>query len=64
MRADDYRGEKPRIEKVRIIMNENPSSALAQYESGELDYADGKSIPPLEVPRLKDLPDFKATLMF
>lgn len=63
-RSDDYRGEKPRIEKVRIIMNENPSSALAQYESGELDYADGKSIPPLEVPRLKDLPDFKATLMF
>ncbi|MCA9810707.1 MAG: peptide ABC transporter substrate-binding protein, partial [Candidatus Dadabacteria bacterium] len=28
------------------------------------DYADSKSIPPLEVPRLKDLPDFKTTLMF
>ena len=63
-RNGDYWGDKPRIEKVRIIMNENPSSALAQYESGELDYADSKSIPPLEVPRLKDLPDFKTTLMF
>lgn len=63
-RNGDYWGDEPRIEKVRIIMNENPSSALAQYESGELDYADSKSIPPLEVPRLRDLPDFKATLMF
>ena len=63
-RNGGYWGDKPRIEKVRIIMNENPSSALAQYESGELDYADSKSIPPLEVPRLKDLPDFKTTLMF
>jgi len=59
-----YWGEKPRIKRVRMIMNENPSSALAQYEAGELDYADSKSIPPLEVPRLKDLPDFKTTLQF
>jgi oligopeptide transport system substrate-binding protein len=59
-----YWGEKPRIKKVRLIMNENPSSALAQYESGELDYADSKSIPPLEVPRLKDLDDFTTTLQF
>ena len=59
-----YWGEKPRIAKVRLIMNENPSSALAQYESGELDYADSKSIPPLEVPRLKDLTDFTTTPQF
>ncbi len=60
----DYWGEKPRINKVKMIMNENTSSALAQYESGELDYADSKSIPPLEVPRLKDLPDFTTTPQF
>ena len=59
-----YWGEPPGIEKVNIIMNENPSSALAQYESGQLDYADSKSIPPLEVPRLKDLRDFTTTLQF
>lgn len=59
-----YWGEKPRIKRVKLIMNENPSSALAQYEAGELDYADSKSIPPLEVPRLKDLPDFRTTLQF
>lgn len=59
-----YWGEKPGIKSVKLIMNENPSSALAQYESGELDYADSKSIPPLEVPRLKDLEDFTTTLQF
>lgn len=59
-----YYGQQPRIERVSMIMNENTSSALALYESGELDYADSKSIPPLEVPRLKDLDDFKETLMF
>ncbi|MFI5323689.1 MAG: peptide ABC transporter substrate-binding protein [Thermodesulfobacteriota bacterium] len=59
-----YWGEQPKIDKVRMIMNENPSSALAQYESDELDYADSKSIPPLEVPRLKDLPDFTTALQF
>ena len=59
-----YWGKRPRIKKIKLIMNENPSSALAQYEADELDYADSKSIPPLEVPRLKELPDFKTTLQF
>jgi len=59
-----YYGEQPKIDKVSMIMNENASSALALYESGELDYADSKSIPPLEVPRLVDLEDFTTTLMF
>ncbi len=59
-----YYGEQPKIDKVNMIMNENTSSALALYESGELDYADSKSIPPLEVPRLIDLEDFTTTLMF
>lgn len=63
-RNPGYWGEPAKIERVKLIMNENPSSALAQYESGELDYADSKSIPPLEVPRLKDLDDFTATPQF
>jgi oligopeptide transport system substrate-binding protein len=60
----NYWGDQPVIDNVNMVMNENPSSALALYESGELDYADSKSIPPLEVPRLKDLEDFKTTLQF
>jgi len=60
----NYWGPKPTIENVNMVMNENPSSALALYESGELDFADSKSIPPLEVPRLKDLDDFKSTPQF
>ncbi len=60
----DYWGEVPKIKKVNMIMNENPSSALALYESGKLDFADSKSIPPLEVPRLRNLDEFKTTLQF
>jgi len=60
----NYWGEQPAIGNVRMIMNENPSSALALYESGDLDYADSKSIPPLEVPRLVNLDDFVSTLQF
>jgi oligopeptide transport system substrate-binding protein len=59
-----YYGEQPKLDKVSIIMNEDPSSALALYESGELDYADSKSIPPLEVPRLVNQEDFTTTLQF
>ncbi len=47
-----------------MVMNENPSSALALYESGELDYADSRSIPHLEIPRLRLLPDFRTQLQF
>ena len=60
----NYWGKAPKIKNVRMIMNENPSSSLALYESGKLDFADGKSIPPLEVPRLMDLDEFKTTLQF
>ncbi len=59
-----YNGEKPKIEKVDIIMNENPTSALALYESGELDFIDGRGIPPLEVPRLRLSPEFKTEPQF
>lgn len=60
----NYWGIKPTINSVEMIMNENPSSALALYESGELDYADSRSIPPLEIPRLRLLPDFRTQLQF
>ncbi len=60
----NYWSERPTIENVNMVMNENPSSALALYESGELDFADSKSIPPLEVPRLRELPDFTTTPQF
>lgn len=54
-----YWGEKPKsVKKVRMIMNENPTSALALYESGELDFLDSKGIPVLEVPRLVKSRDF------
>jgi oligopeptide transport system substrate-binding protein len=59
-----YWGEKPKVEFVKMIMNENPTSALALYESGELDYVDGSSIPVLEIPRLRLLPDFATQLQF
>ncbi len=52
------------LEQVVMIMSGNPSSALALYESGELDFLDGKDIPTLEVPRLRKLPDFKKNAQF
>ena len=60
-----YWGEKPKsAKKVRMIMNENPVSTLALYESGELDFLDSKGIPLLEVPRLRKLPDFRQSVVF
>ncbi|MGQ0793898.1 MAG: peptide ABC transporter substrate-binding protein [Deltaproteobacteria bacterium] len=59
-----YYGDKPKIAKVEMIMNENPSSALALYESGELDALDGRGIPTLEVPRLRLSPEFKTGAQF
>ena len=56
---EKYWGKKPKnVKKVKMIMNENSSSALALYESGELDFLDSKSIPVLEVPRLVDTGEF------
>ena len=39
---------------VKIIINENSSSALAMFENGEVDIIDGSGIPLLEIPRLKN----------
>ncbi len=61
----NYWGEKPKsAKKVKMIMNENPVSTLALYESGELDFLDSRGIPLLEVPRLRKLPDFTESLVF
>ncbi len=60
-----YWGEKPRsAKKVKMIMNENPVSTLALYESGELDFLDSRGMPLLEVPRLMKLPDFRQSVVF
>ncbi|NIP37801.1 MAG: peptide ABC transporter substrate-binding protein [Candidatus Dadabacteria bacterium] len=61
---EKYWGDKPKINKVEMIMNENQSSALALYESGELDYVDTKSMPHLEIPRLRMSPDFRTQPQF
>ena len=62
---EGYWGEKPKsAKKVKMIMNENPVSTLALYESGELDFLDSKGIPLLEVPRVMKLPDFKRSVVF
>ncbi len=64
VKNEKYWGTKPEINKVEMIMNENQSSALALYESDELDYADSKSIPNLEIPRLRLSADFRTQLQF
>ena len=62
---ETYWGKKPKsARKVKMIMNENPVSALALYESGELDFLDSRGIPLLEVPRLAKLPEFTESAVF
>lgn len=63
-RNPTYWGEKPRIREVEMIMNENPTSVLALYENGELDFVDGRGIPVLEVPRLRLSLEFKEVPQF
>ncbi len=60
----DYWGDEPKLENVLMIMNENPTSALAQYENGDLDYVDGRGIPVLEIPRLRNSPDYVTLSQF
>ncbi|HEY7534879.1 MAG TPA: peptide ABC transporter substrate-binding protein [Thermodesulfobacteriota bacterium] len=60
----DYWGEKPKLKEVEMIMNENPTSALALYEGGALDFIDGRSIPTLEVPRLRLSREFSTEPQF
>lgn len=59
-----YWGKPPKLDKVEMIMSGNPSSSLALYESGELDFLDGKDVPTLEVPRLRSSEDFRVKPVF
>jgi len=59
-----YWGAPPPTRRVEMIMSANPSTALALYESGELDFLDGKDIPLLEVPRLRKSPEFRTDEVF
>lgn len=62
---ENYWGEKVRsAKKVEMIMNENPSSTLALYESGELDFLDSRGLPVLEIPRLNKSKEFITRLAF
>ena len=62
---ENYWGEKVKsVKKVKMIMNENPTSALALYESGELDFLDSKGLPLLEIPRLKKSKEFVNKLAY
>lgn len=61
----NYWGQKPKdAKKVNMIMNQNPTSTLALYESGELDFLDSSGLPLLEIPRLKNSEDFTSKLAY
>jgi len=50
---------KPAIEKVKLSMVNEKTTALALYEQGQLDFMDNHSIPALEKPRMSKLPGFQ-----
>ena len=54
-----YYGERPRLKRVEMFMINEASTALSLYEKGELDIADGRSIPATEIPRLRARPDYR-----
>lgn len=51
---------KPAMEKVRMFMINETSTALAMYEQGQLDFIDNHSIPIFEKPRLAKQPGFRS----
>ena len=53
-----FRG-KPAIEKVSMFMINEKSTAVAMFEQGNLDFMDDHSIPPLDKPRLSNMPGYK-----
>lgn len=62
---DNYWGDPPRdVKRVKMIMNQNPTSTLALYESGELDFLDSTGLPLLEIPRLKNSDEFVSKLAY
>jgi oligopeptide transport system substrate-binding protein len=50
---------KPSIEKVKMSMVNEKTTALALYEQGQLDFIDNHSIPTFEKPRLSRMPGFR-----
>jgi len=50
---------KPAIDNVEMTMINEPTTALALYEQGQLDFLDNHSIPILEKPRLAKSAGFK-----
>lgn len=59
----DYWGEGPKdAKKVKMIMERDSTVGLELYEKGELDFLD--SLPPSEISRLREHPDFSETPVF
>jgi oligopeptide transport system substrate-binding protein len=50
---------KPAVEKVRMFMINEKTTALAMYEQGQLDFLDNHSIPIFEKKRLSEQRGFK-----
>jgi len=50
---------KPAVEKVRMFMINEKTTALAMYDQGQLDFIDNHSIPILEKQRVSKLPGFQ-----
>ena len=57
-----FKNKKNKI--VKIIINENSSSSLAMFESGQIDILDGGGIPLLEIPYLKEKKILKTVSQF
>ncbi len=58
-----YFGPKPKLKKIVMLMINEASTGLSLYERGDLDYADGRSIPAIDIPRLRSRPDYRSMPM-
>jgi oligopeptide transport system substrate-binding protein len=54
----NYRGQKPRMEKVNIFMVQESTTAINMFETGKLDYL--SRLPALEIERLKKNPGYRS----
>jgi oligopeptide transport system substrate-binding protein len=55
-RNDNYYGSKAKIKNIQLLMIAELKTALNMYDQGEIDVLD--TLPPLEIRRLKNRPDF------
>jgi oligopeptide transport system substrate-binding protein len=53
----NYRGEKPKLEKVSLFVVKEDITAINMFETGKLDYLN--RLPALEIERLKKTPAFR-----